>query len=59
MGTRARIVGGLVLLGVIIGCWRYLGQGSDLTSPDWFAQTTDTLRSFGDWVSDRIREATS
>lgn len=51
-----RVLGGLVLIGVVIGIWRYLGDGAALGSAEWFNNATDTVQGFIDWVQARARD---
>ncbi|MGW7319449.1 hypothetical protein [Streptomyces sp. NPDC054865] len=53
-GVLKRLILALVTAGVVVGFWRWAGQGADVTDPGWLRRTTETVASFGevtkDWV---------
>lgn len=46
-----RVLSFLVTVGVVLGCWRYLGQGVGIGSPGWLTNAFDTVTHFFHWVS--------
>ncbi|MFI5857222.1 hypothetical protein [Streptomyces parvulus] len=46
----------LVAAGVVIGFWRWTGQGSDVTDPGWLDRTTETVTDFGESMKDLISQ---
>lgn len=49
-GLAGRVVGTVLMAGVIIGLWRVLGQGASITDPQWFANASATLSEFTVWA---------
>lgn len=55
-GVLKRLLFALVAAGVVLGAWRWLGKGSDVTDPGWFGQVTQTLTDFGNWSKGLISQ---
>lgn len=54
LGGTARSVPGkvlalLVTVGVVIGCWQFLGDGRMPGDPGFVAAAQNHIREFGDW----------
>ncbi|MFF1714380.1 hypothetical protein [Streptomyces sp. NPDC058268] len=52
-----RIVLSLVAMGVVIGFWRWLGQGSDITDEGWLGHVTDTVSGVADGLKGLVGKA--
>ncbi|MFI5748998.1 hypothetical protein ACIBBE_24400 [Streptomyces sp. NPDC051644] len=55
-GALKRVLFALVAAGVVIGFWRWTGQGSDVTDPGWLGRTTETVTNFGESMKDLISQ---
>ena len=48
------VVGYLLIVGVVLGAWRYLGRGIGIGSPGWLTAATSTMghmiSHLGSWV---------
>lgn len=40
-----------VVLGIVLGGWRYVGKGVPVWSPDWWHNANQTIQSWFDWTS--------
>lgn len=49
-GASKRLLIALVSVGVVLGAWRWVGQGVDVTDPRWLSNVTDTVAEFGSWA---------
>lgn len=52
------VIVALVLLGVVLGCWRYLGGGAGITDPAWIGNAVKNgqkMIGWGDGVGDNIK----
>ncbi|HWU11056.1 MULTISPECIES: hypothetical protein [unclassified Streptomyces] len=56
VGVLKRVLVALVAAGVVIGFWRWTGQGSDVTDPGWLDRTTETVTDFGESMKDLISQ---
>lgn len=56
LGFIGRVLGVLIVLGIVLGLWRYLGAGAGIGSPDWFGNAFDTVGRFLDWVAARTED---
>jgi hypothetical protein len=52
--TLKRLLFALVAAGVVIGCWRWTGQGKNVTDPGWLGRTSGTVSRFGEGARDLI-----
>lgn len=48
----------VLVIGVVIGAWRVLGGGADITDPQWPANAYETVRDWFDGADDTIRKRT-
>lgn len=51
-----RLLFALVTAGVVLGVWRWLGNGTNVTDAGWFGHVIETLTDFGTWSRDRISQ---
>lgn len=53
-----RFVAALFAVGVVLGCWRFLGDGADLTDPQWLGNATSNVRELFGWSNETVRDRT-
>lgn len=44
-----RVFAVLILIGLVLGAWRYLGQGVGIGSPGWLTNAFDSVTHFMRW----------
>ncbi|MEV8335595.1 hypothetical protein [Streptomyces niveus] len=55
-GAFRRLLFALFTVGLVIGFWRWTGQGVNVTDSGWFSRTTDSVKDFGEFMKDRVNQ---
>lgn len=53
-----RFVGVLLVVGAVLGAWRYLGDGASITDPQWFDNASANVRELLGWSDGTVRDRT-
>lgn len=48
----------LVVIGVVLGVWRFLGDGADITDPEWPRNAYETIKEWSEGADDTIGDRT-
>lgn len=51
-----RGLGALVMVGVVLALWRYLGQGAGIGSPEWLDNATASIEALMGWFAEMVNE---
>lgn len=54
--VAGRMLATLVIIGVVLGVWRYLGQGAGITDAGWFERAASSVESLMQWANQQVRE---
>lgn len=57
-GFVGRTIAALIMLGVLLGAYRWLGQGANVWEPDFFPNAEERISRLFDWSDDTIRDKT-
>lgn len=49
----------LVVIGLVIGVWRFLGDGADITDPAWPQNAYENVRDWMTGVDETVRDRTN
>lgn len=53
-----RVLAVLFAIGVVVGSWRVLGDGADITDPAWVTNATKNVGELFGWSDEAVRERT-
>lgn len=53
----SRAIATIVIIGVVLGVARWLGDGASLTDPQWFTNATAKVQALMDWFARQAESA--